>query len=152
MPRAARDFIFTMRKEAYFSMKKRTGILFALAVALVSFVLVSCGAKAPAWADEAKFSGLAEGVVDTFNGGDLDAVATAFGTQDVTADMFTTSYTTVQGYGAFDSFGDATFTGGKDKSGTEYVTVILPAQYANGKATFTVSFYEDGTLCGFFMK
>ena len=54
--------------------------------------------------------------------------------------------------GTFNKYGDVAFTSGKTETGKEFVRVIQIADYAHGKLTFTVSFFENGDVAGFFVK
>ena len=40
----------------------------------------------------------------------------------------------------------------KTDDGKEFVRVIQIANYESGKLTYTVSFFEDGAVAGFFVK
>ena len=48
--------------------------------------------------------------------------------------------------------GDVSFASGKTDDGKEFVRVIQIANYESGKLTYTVSFFEDGAVAGFFVK
>ncbi len=81
----------------------------------------------PEWADEAAVVQDAQAVIEDFSARDYAAVAAKGQTVGLTADQ-------LQGAGA------------------EFVTVVQMADYENGTAQYTISFYEDGSLAGFYVK
>ena len=134
-------------------MKKILRNLFLWAMAACLVLLTACGGgKLPDWADTEVLDTQARAVIDTMNALDYEGVAALYDNPEVTADIFESSGETISAMGAFTGYGDAVYVGGKAQDGQEYATVIQVADYENGKLTFTVSFFEDGTLAGFFMK
>ncbi len=129
----------------------RNLFLWAMAAGLV--LLTACGAAPlPDWADEETLTQQAQSVIDQMNAGDYAGIAALYNNPEVTAETFAPGGETVTAMGAFTGYGDAACLGGKTQEGQEYGTVIQVADYENGKLTYTVSFFEDGTLAGFFVK
>ena len=87
------------------------------------------------------------------NAGELQQVSEAagglVGTGDELGQNLAPSF---EQLGSFDAYGGAASGHAADKDGKEYVTVVQQASYQQGSAQFTVSFYEDGSLCGLYMK
>ena len=127
-------------------------ILAGMLVILLALSLTGCGgSNVPDWADTATETELAEQVVDLFNAGDAEAISEMFKDEDVSVEAITKARETIDDMGAFVSYGDATISGGT-KNNKDYVTVSLPAAYENGSKTYTISFYQDGSLAGFYVK
>lgn len=129
---------------------------FALAVCAI---LAGCGGGSalndglPEWADEAAITQETQAVVEDFSARDYAAVAAKAGDIGLTADQLQSAGDTLlDGLGEFSGFGDVAFLNGDDGSGNIYATVIQVANYANGSAQYTIGFYEDGSLAGFFVK
>ena len=118
-------------------MKKIVKVLFCL-VAIVA--LASCGSnKLPEWADTEVLTENARVLIDTLNDFDYEGVAKIYNNPAVDASTF-------------EDYGDVSFASGKTDDGKEFVRVIQIANYESGKLTYTVSFFEDGAVAGFFVK
>lgn len=130
----------------------------ALAVPMAG-VLAGCGSDGgasqglPSWADKDEVTQLARDVIDEYNASDFDAiVARWFMDSELTTDQLKQGADQIASkLGAFESFADVAYLGGSN-NGVDFATVIQVAQYANGKAQFTVSFTKDDKLCGFYVK
>ena len=130
----------------------------ALAVPFVG-LLTGCGKSGnaeqglPSWADKDKVTQLARDVIDAYNARDYDAiVAQWFMDSGLTADQLKQGADQIAAkLGAFESYADVAYLSGSS-NGVDFATVIQIAQYANGKAQFTVSFTQDNKLCGFYVK
>ncbi len=104
----------------------------------------------PHWISEDQIVSQMEEVVDDFNARDYEAISALFADESVTAEDLESSLSTVQDeYGSFVSYGDAVFLQGESR-GRSYATVIQDAVYENGTAEFRISFFEDGSLAGFY--
>ena len=131
-------------------MKKFIIILFCL-VSIVG--LTSCGNfKLPEWADTDTLTENARVLIDTMNKFDYEGVAKIYDNPAVDASAFEHGGKTIESLGTFNKYGDVAFTSGKTETGKEFVRVIQIADYAHGKLTFTVSFFENGDVAGFFVK
>ena len=131
-------------------MKKIVEILFCL-VAVVA--LASCGGnKLPEWADTEALTEKAHVLIDTMNDLDYEGVAEIYNNPAVDASTFEANGEIIKGVGAFEDYGDVSFTSGKTDDGKEFVRVIQIVNYENGKLAYTASFFEDGTVAGFFVK
>lgn len=129
---------------------------FALAICAM---LVGCGGGSalndglPEWADEAAIVQETQTVVEDFNARDYAAIAAKAEGIGLTADQLQSAGDAMlDNLGEFSDFGDVAFLNGDDGSGNIYATVIQIANYSNGNAQYTISFYEDGSLAGFFVK
>ena len=91
-------------------------------------------------------------LIDTLNDFDYEGVAKIYNNPAVDASTFEASGKTVESLGAFEDYGDVSFASGKTDDGKEFVRVIQIANYESGKLTYTVSFFEDGAVAGFFVK
>lgn len=129
--------------------------LAALAVACVATLGCSRADKQveqglPAWTDEEGILAWAHVAADEFNERDYQAVADRFSDKGVTADQIKEGLEETQdAYGAFTGYGEASFLQGESK-GRSYATVVQKAHYENGTGEFRISFFEDGTLAGFY--
>ena len=54
--------------------------------------------------------------------------------------------------GDFEKYGEYTVEGGETDDGQEYARVIQTATYKEGTLIFTVSFFEDGSVAGFYVQ
>lgn len=116
-------------------------------------VLTACGGSPlPDWAGEETLQKQGEEVIDMMNAQDYEGIAALYNNPEVTADTFAQSGEAVTALGAFTGYGDASYVGGKTDDGQAYGTVIQVANYEGGKLTYTISFFEDGTLAGFFVR
>ena len=142
------------------NIKKRIFACLAVAAALAMCVIFAgCAGGGnveeglPAWGDEAKLAEQAQALIDDYSARDYEAAAEACAGIGLTVDQLAeTGDSMLDGLGAFESFGDAAYLKGADDAGKEYATVVQLANYAQGTAQYTVSFYEDGSVCGFFVK
>lgn len=143
--------------------KKILGIAAAAAVLAFALCLVGCSsgssadsgiqAGLPEWANEADLTEQTQGLIDQYNARDFDGVAKQCEALGLSAEDFAESGNPIlDQLGAFKSFGDASYMNGKAKDGTPYATVVQMASYENGSAQFTVSFNEDDTISGFYIK
>ena len=107
----------------------------------------------PEWADEAAVVQDAQAVIEDFSARDYDSVAAKGQTVGLTADQLQGAGDAVlDALGALSGFGDSACMTGADGAGAEFVTVVQMADYENGTAQYTISFYEDGSLAGFYVK
>lgn len=131
-------------------MKKAFGILFCI----LSFaVLASCGSKQlPDWADTDALTEKARVMIDTLNAYDYEGVAALYDDPAVDASTFEAAGELIEEAGAFVDYGQTAFTTGTADDGRDYVCVIQIANYENEKYAFTVSYFEDGSVAGFYLK
>ena len=143
--------------------RKFIGIVAAAAALAFALCLAGCSSGAsgdssiqaglPEWANEAELTEQTQELIDQYNARDFDSVAKQCGTLGVSAEDFAESGNPIlDQLGAFKSFGDVSYMNGKAKDGTPYATVVQMASYENGSAQFTVSFNEDDTVSGFYIK
>lgn len=134
-------------------MKKFNKVLVSVIALIALMTLASCGSnKLPEWADTDTLTENAQILIDTLNRFDYEGVAEIYNNPAVTAATFEESGELVSGMGTFTDYGAASFFTGKTDSGQEYVKVIQIANYEHGKLTFTISFFEDGSVAGFYVK
>lgn len=138
------------------NVKYRAIVLVGLALGLV-ILLAGCS-KAdqqvseglPAWIDETTSTAQAHEVTDQFNERNYEAVVARYVGTEVTVEQFHENFDELLNeYGAFKEYGDASFLQGESK-GRSYATIIQKATYENGLGEFRVSFFEDGSLAGFY--
>lgn len=134
-------------------MKKISKILSATITLVALIVLTSCGGnKLPEWANTDALTEDAQVIIDTLNKFDYEGVAEIYNNPEITASTFEASGELLSSMGNFVDYGDTTYTAGKTDSGQEYVRVIQIANYEKGKLTFTVSFFENGEVAGFYVQ
>ena len=138
--------------------RRTAAVLAATAALALACVLTSGCSQAdqqvqkglPEWTDEAAVTAQAHEVVDEFNARDYGALAARYQDEAVTADQLQQNLATTQDeYGALVAYGDASFLQG-ESLGRSYATVIQKADYEGGAAEFRISFFEDGSLAGFY--
>lgn len=131
-------------------MKKMINLLVCCVIAIST--LVACGSNnLPEWADTDLLTEKAHTMIDALNDFDYDGVAEIFNNPAVDASTFEASGEIIKTYGAFKSYGDVSYVADKTDGGDEFIIVIQIANYEKGKLTFTVSFFEDGSVAGFRM-
>ncbi len=106
----------------------------------------------PDWADEDALTQQARSLIERYNARDYGAVAQACAALGVTEDDWAeASDPLLDQLGAFQGYGDVAFMHADDGTGTVYATVVQAATYENATMQFTVSYYEDGSVCGFYI-
>lgn len=129
-------------------MKKTISLLVCCIISIS--ILAACGNNnLPAWTDTDVLTQKARTMIDTLNTLDYDGVAEIYNNPAVDASTFEASGEIIETYGAFESYGDVSYVADKTEDGIEFVRVIQIANYEEGKLTFTVSFFEDGSVAGF---
>lgn len=133
--------------------------LAAVAIAVAGVLLAGCAGNGslseglPEWGDEAALTEQAQALVSDYSARDYEAVAQrCAGLGLSAADFAESGDAMLDTLGEFASFADAAYMTGADDEGRAYAVVIQVADYASGSAQYTVSFYEDGTVCGFYAK
>lgn len=117
------------------------------------FGVVGCsGNAAPEWADETALVTKAQTMIDAMNAQDVDKVAEIYDNPEVTAEAFVESAQMVKDMGAFEEYGEYTIEGGTVEDGREIAVVIQTASYEKGTLIYTVSFFEDDSLAGFYVQ
>lgn len=117
------------------------------------FGLIGCsGSSAPDWANEEELVAKAQTIIDALNAQDLEEVTTLYDNPEITAETFADSGQLVKEMGDFEKYGEYTIEGGKTDDGQEYARVIQTATYKEGTLIFTVSFFEDGSVAGFYVQ
>lgn len=143
-------------------MKKKVLVAAMLATAVLALALAGCGTPVsevdksvkeglPAWADEAAVTAQAFEVIEDVNARDFKAVAERWNDAAITAEKLEQSIGAgLDKLGAFKGYGDVSFLQG-DADGRSYATVVQVVEYENAEDPVRVSFYEDGSMAGFFM-
>lgn len=107
----------------------------------------------PDWADADELVEQTRSLIELYSGRNFEGVAQACPALGLTAeDYASTGDKAIDQLGSLEGYGDHAFMQGADQTGRAYAVVVQIADYANGKAQYTVSFYEDGTVCGFYIK
>lgn len=107
----------------------------------------------PEWANETELTEQTRELIDLYSTRDFDAVAEKCEALGLSAEEFAKNGDPIiDQFGAFKDFGDVAYLNGKAKDGTPYATVVQIATYENGSAQYTISFNEDGTVSGFYIK
>lgn len=136
-------------------------VLTAFAMAAIVLIVGGTGcaggsnveAGLPEWADEAALAEQAQGLTDSYIARDFAAVARECSALGLSEQEFKDAgVDALDQLGEFKEYGDTAYMQGKDQSGKVYATAVQIANFANGTAQFTVSFYEDGSVCGFYFK
>lgn len=141
------------------------GIVLALAAlaAVAVLALAGCSGGAaqqggsvqaglPDWADKEALAAQAHEVAEHALEHDWDAVLEGSALSGVTAeDMAAACDAVIDNAGEFESFADSAFMQGEE-GGRQYAAVLQRVECADATLQFTLSFYEDGTLCGFYVK
>ena len=143
-------------------MKKGLVVLAAAVTMALALCLVGCSSGGsdsgvqeglPEWANETELTEQTRELIDLCNARDFDAVAEKCEALGLSADDLTASVgAALDQFGAFKDFGDVAYLNGEAKDGTPYATVVQIATYENGSAQYTISFNEDGTVSGFYIK
>ena len=140
-------------------MKKSRIAAIALASAMMFSTLTGCfdyspmQDSVPEWANETELAQSAHDLIEGFNAGDYETIAelgkgvglTKGHTKDAAESV-------LPELGAIKSYSDTTFASDIDRWGEPYAIVFQTVEYENGSIEYTVSFYEDGTLAGFFVR
>lgn len=135
-------------------------------MALVTCLLVGCSPTeplveqsssapvqgVPGWAAEEDLLAHAQQVIADFDSENYEALALASNGLLTTAQLQPVGAQVTQALGDFGSFGDVAYLQGMDSTGAPYATVVQGALYDRGNALYTVSFSEDGTLVGFYVR
>ena len=134
-------------------------VLAAVAIAIAGVLLAGCAGSGslseglPEWGDEAALTEQAQDLMSDYSARDYEAVAQRCAGLGLSASDFAESGDAMlDTLGEFSSFADTVYMTGADDEGHAYAVVIQMADYASGSAQYTVSFYEDGTVCGFYAK
>lgn len=106
----------------------------------------------PSWATEEDLLAHAQQVIADFDSENYEALASASNGLLTTAQLQPVGTQIAQALGDCTSFGDAAYLQGTDSSGAPYATVVQEVLYDRGNALYTVSFSEDGTLVGFYVR
>ena len=142
-----------MGKTRYF-----TGII--LLAVLLAGVLTACAGsrKLSDKFDEEEVKAAAEEVIEILNEGDVDTLVdekwntvmkSMVGKDVLTGEILPI----VEELGAFEAFDKEAVTGNTDQdTDQEYAVAVIKVQYEKRKAQFTISFYEDMKVGGFFIK
>lgn len=133
--------------------------LAAVAIAMAGVLIAGCAGGGslseglPEWGDEAALAEQAQALVTDYSARDYEAVSQRCAGLGLSAAAFAESGDAMlDTLGEFSSFSDTVYMTGADDEGRAYAVVIQMADYASGSAQYTVSFYEDGTVCGFYAK
>ncbi|MEE0435157.1 MAG: DUF3887 domain-containing protein [Peptococcaceae bacterium] len=119
---------------------------------VVLFGMVGCGGNsAPEWADEDALVAKAQTMIDALNAQDIDKVVAIYNHPEVTAESFAESSQLVKDMGAFENYGEYSLEGGATDDGQEYARLIQTATYEGGTLIYTISFFEDGSVAGFYV-
>lgn len=120
---------------------------------LLLFGLVGCsGGSVPEWANEEALVAKAQTMIDALNAQDLEKVATIYDNPEITAATFAESAQLVTDMGAFEKYGEYSLEGGTTDDGQEFARVIQTATYEKGTLIYTVSFFEDESVAGFYVQ
>lgn len=107
----------------------------------------------PDWANETELTEQARELIDLYSARDFDAVAEKCSALGLSGEGFAENGNPIlDQLGEFKNFGDVSYMNGKAKDGTPYATVVQMAAYENGTAQYTISFNEDDTVSGFYIK
>jgi len=129
-------------------------VLMAMAIALTG-----CSSnKLASGFDEQTVKQAAKSVIEKMNSGSFESI-----TNDMVRDDLKTALSAsvlsgaasqiLAGAGTFESYASEATVGAKDKkTGDDFATVIIVAQYANKKVTYTISFDTQMKVIGLFMK
>lgn len=138
-------------------MKMKKPVLCALCVLLAALLSASCGGGLPEGFEEDAVVARAEEIVGYFNALDFAAAE-----ETVRADLREALSAGkleealaqhIRDMGAFRSIGGSSVSGGREAdTGADFVTVVLVANYENGKARWTVSLDADMALIGIYMN
>lgn len=104
----------------------------------------------PSWIGEDAIAVHADEVIDDALARNYAAVADRFADEGVTAEQLdkSLSETFVQ-LGTFKDYTDASYLQGESK-GRPYATISQGVAFENGNGEFRISFFEDGSLAGFY--
>ncbi|WP_139651822.1 DUF3887 domain-containing protein [Raoultibacter phocaeensis] len=143
-------------------MKKRLGVLVTMAALACALCLIGCSSSGsgsdvqeglPDWANETQLTEQTRELIDLYTARDFDAVAEKCEPLGLSAEDFAQNGDPIlDQLGAFKDFGDVAYLNGKAKDGTPYATVVQIANYENGPAQYTISFNEDDSISGFYIK
>ena len=143
--------------ESKLAVSRRATLLMLAAVGLAVLLLAGCSKSDPAaqsglppWIDEDAITAQSHEVVEEAVARDWPKVAERFADGGVSAEQLDKSLSE-----AFDSLGDmdeyagATYMQGESK-GRSYATILQDVKFQNGEGEFRISFFEDGSLAGFY--
>lgn len=134
-------------------------LTFVLVLVAMTIALAGCSSnKLASEFDEQAVKQAAKSVIEKMNSGNFESI-----TNDMVRDDLKTALSAdvlsgaggqiLAGAGAFESYASEAAVGAKDqKSGDDYATVIMVAQYANKKVTYTISFDIQMKIIGLYMK
>lgn len=141
-------------------MRGKLKLVVALAAAaVVALCVVGCssggGEQAtsglPSWANEAELTERGLEVADALVARDYDKLYELVKMEGTSAeDLAKTIDPALDKCGAFKSYGDVSFLQG-ERDGREFVTVVQTIEFENVSDPMRVSYYEDGTCCGFYI-
>lgn len=133
--------------------------ILVLMMAVMAISLSGCSSsKLASGFDEQTVKQAAESVIEKMNTGSFESI-----TNDMIRDDLKTALSAdvlsgaagqiLAGAGTFKSYASEAAVGAKDqKTGDDYATVIIVAQYANKKVTYTISFDKQMKVIGLYMK
>ena len=140
-------------------MKKSRIAAMALAFAMMLSMLTGCFDSdtmqdgAPEWTNETELAQNASELIEAFNTGNYDIIAElGKGVGLTKGHTKEAAESVLPELGAIKSYGDFIFAHDEDYRERPYAIVFQTVEYENGSIEYTVSFYEDGTLAGFFAR
>lgn len=144
-------------RESFAVSARRAALVLIAAAGLAALLLVGCSQSDPApqsglpsWADQDAVTAQAREVAEEAVARDWPALAERFADGGVTAEQLDKSLSEVfDSLGSMDEYADATYMQGESK-GRSYATVLQDAKFQNGEGEFRISFFEDGSMAGFY--
>lgn len=82
----------------------------------------------------------------------MDEVVAIYDHPEITVESFAESSQIVKDMGAFENYGEYSLEGDTTDDGQGYVRIIQTATYESGTLIYTISFFEDGSVAGFYVS
>ena len=144
-------------RESSFVSARCVALAVLAAAGLAVLLLAGCSKSDPApqsglpsWADQAAVTAQAREVVEEAVARDWPALAERFADGGVTPEQLDKSLSeTFDSLGGMQEYADATYLQGESK-GRSYATILQDVKFQNGEGEFRISFFEDGSLAGFY--
>lgn len=136
---------------------RRVVLVMLVAVGLVVLVLAGCSKSdppsqngLPPWISEAAIASQSQEVIEEAVARDWSTLAERFADGGVSAEQLDKSLSEVfDDLGSIEENTSAAYMQGESK-GRPYATILQDVKFQNGEGQFRISFFEDGSLAGFY--
>lgn len=136
-------------------MKRKTSFVLSLILTLAVLIGACTPKTVPEGFDKAQVVARAKEVISLLSAKDYQGVTALFHPVMAKFDAKALEAAVgaqLDGLGALQSQGEAVLSAGKEESIGAFAIVVIPCEYAKGRATYTISVDGEGRICGLYMR